>query len=269
MSARSALLAKDVADATLPSAGGGADGTQAIRRAVTALRVVASYRRPGASLANIAEAMGLSRSTTHRILKCLVDEGLLAVDDLEHRYKIGRLAYELSLNDLSDHHSAASWSSLLAIVARKTGHTTYLIARTGGEAVCLQRHEGHRPIRVSPVEVGQRRPLGVGAGGIILLAQFDEDEIRHFVSSIGSALRPFPNITPERLLADVLEAKARTYALSIGRVFSEVSGVAVPLPGGSRSRLALSVTTPSGFLDETAAGEIADTMRREIAALLV
>ena len=248
--------------------GGNLDGTQAIRRAVQVLRIVASYRRPGASLANIAEAMQLSRSTAHRILKCLVQEELLAVDDLNHRFTIGRLAYELSLSDLNDHHSAAFWGAVLPIVARKTGHTTYLMARTGGESVCLQRADGHAVVRVSPVEIGQRRPLGVGGGGIALLAAFDEDEIRHFVDSIGTALNPFTEITPDRLFEDAMSAKKRGYAISKGRVFPEVLGIAVTIPGSRRPRLAISVTAPVGAVTEGGIEDVVEIMRQEIAVML-
>lgn len=191
------------------------------------------------------------------------------MDEFDHRYTIGRLAYELSLSDLNDHHSAAFWGAVLPVVARKTGHTTYLMARTAGESVCLQRAEGHAVVRVSPVEVGQRRPLGVGAGGIALLAEFDEDEIRHFVDSIGTALNSFKEITPERLFEDTMSAKARGYSVSSGRVFAEVIGVAVTIPAGSRSRLAVSVTVPARALTDVTVDEIADIIRNEISVMLV
>src|SRR5581483_4037183 len=87
------------------------------------------------------EAIGLSRSTTHRILTCLTDEGLLEADQ-KRRYSIGPLTYELSLCGLGDYHSTARYSELVSVVARRTGHTAYLLARSGGDAVCLQRAEG-------------------------------------------------------------------------------------------------------------------------------
>jgi Mn-dependent DtxR family transcriptional regulator len=58
----------------------GLDGTQTIRRSVAILKIIASNRWPGVTLSHIAKTMELSRSTTHRILKCLLAEGLIERD---------------------------------------------------------------------------------------------------------------------------------------------------------------------------------------------
>ena len=52
-------------------------GAQAIRRAVEIVRTVAQLQRSGASLSRIARAVGLSTSTTFRILRSLTEERLL------------------------------------------------------------------------------------------------------------------------------------------------------------------------------------------------
>jgi DNA-binding IclR family transcriptional regulator len=243
---------------------GSLDGTQAIRRAVAILRLVATHRSPGASLANICDQAQLPRSTTHRILKCLVSEGLLSMSDRDSFYTIGPLASELSLGSLSGHHSTSFWSALLPRIAMRTGHTSYLMARTGREAVCLQRAEGHASFRAAPVEVGQRRPLGVGAGGIALLAQFDESEIEDFTKSLGNVLRTFKSLTPEIVLADTLDAKRQGYAVSRGRVFSDTAGIGIALDDDSPSRLAVSITCPASFINEEGPDKVAEMMRQEI-----
>ncbi len=240
------------------------DGTQAIRRAVAILRLVAGHRSPGASLANICESAQLPRSTTHRILKCLVSEGLLEMDDNDGRYTIGPLASELSLVGLNDHHASSFWSGLPPRVARRTGHTSYLLARTGREAVCLQRAEGHALYRVSPVEVGQRRPLGVGAGAIALLASFGKEDIEAFTQSLTLALRPFKNLSPEMVLADVMEAKQKGYSLSVAHVFAGTVGIGIALPGDSPAKLAVSITSPAQYVEEVGVNKIVDMIRNEI-----
>ena len=73
------------------------DGTQAIRRAAAMLRTIAKTGPQGAAASDVAHAQGLARSTTHRILKCLIDEGLLEHDDGGRRYRLGPLVHELGL----------------------------------------------------------------------------------------------------------------------------------------------------------------------------
>jgi DNA-binding IclR family transcriptional regulator len=239
------------------------DGTQAIRRAVSILKVVAASHQPGVTLGVIADAIQLSRSTTHRILKCLATEGLLEID-AKRRYSMGRLTYELSLSSLMHYHSTTKYNELVALVARRTGHTTYLMAQSGGDAVCLQKAEGTARMRVAPVDVGQRRPLGIGAGAIALLSAFDRVEIESYLRAIGPELRAFKNITAEMILQDTLAAKEMGYAFSEGRVFSEVTGVGVLLPQGSGARLAISIALPTASIQSSEISGIAWGIKEEI-----
>jgi len=72
------------------------DGSQAIRRAVTLVREV-SASRGGASLTDLAAAAGLTQPTAHRVLRALVDEGLLTKHPATCRYTLGPLLFELGL----------------------------------------------------------------------------------------------------------------------------------------------------------------------------
>ncbi|MDA4183469.1 hypothetical protein NY815_07130, partial [Escherichia coli] len=50
-------------------------------------------------------------------------------------------------------------------LADVTQDTLYLSERSGMEAVCTNRALGDFPIKAMPLDIGIRRPLGVGAGG--------------------------------------------------------------------------------------------------------
>lgn len=242
------------------------DGTQAIRRAVAMLKIIASGRHPGVTMSHVSEAMDLSRSTTHRILKCLQQEGLIEQDAAEHGYTIGRLTYELSLSVVRDYHTASTWSHLVESVARRTNHTTYLLARSGSDAVCIQKADGRAMLRVIPVDVGQRRPLGVGAGAMALLSSFERAEIERIVRSIGPPLRQFPNLTSATVIKDALAAKELGYAVSRGRVFDQVVGLGFLLPKQSETQLAISIAAPASSVDEPGLAKLASVIKAEIAA---
>jgi DNA-binding IclR family transcriptional regulator len=241
------------------------EGTQAIRRAVSMLKIIASGTYPGVTLADVAERMELSRSTTHRILRALVNEGLVEQDPIHNNYTIGRLAFELSLASTRDFHGAAGWNRVVESVARRTNHTTYLLARSGVDAVIIQKAEGRASLRVVPVDVGQRRALGVGAGALALLASFDPTEIERVIATIAPGLHHFANLTPELLLQDALAARARGYAISRGRVFSEVVGLGFSLPTPGVGQLAISIAMPASVVDDAGLVELARIMKQEIA----
>lgn len=59
-----------------PRAAGGASGTQAVARAAL-LRAIAGSPRREIGLAELERALELERPTAHRILRRLVDEGLV------------------------------------------------------------------------------------------------------------------------------------------------------------------------------------------------
>jgi DNA-binding IclR family transcriptional regulator len=250
------------------SAGSGFDGTQAIRRAVAILKVIASSRYPGVTLEHVSNTMQLSRSTTHRILKCLVGEGLVDQDDTKRRYTIGRLTYELSLSVVHDFEFAAQWSGLVDSIARKTMHTSYLIARSGIEAVCLQKVESRAALRMIPVDVGQRRPLGVGAGALAILSGFEPAEIQTIVGNITPLLNSFPNLSPEQIFRDAMETRERGYSISKGRVIAESIGIGVLLPDANSPHLAVSIAAPMSVVRDDEIGHIAALMRAELAAFI-
>lgn len=50
-------------------------------------------------------------------------------------------------------------------LADQTNDTAYFMLRVDDDALCLDRREGNFPIKTISVRVGNRWPLGVGAGG--------------------------------------------------------------------------------------------------------
>lgn len=240
------------------------DGTQAIRRAVAILKIIAAGGYPGVTLSQVSGTLQATRSTTHRILKCLVAEGLVNQDPNEHRYTIGHLTYELSLSVVRDFHVATQWHRLVETVARLTNHTTYLLARSGMDAVCILKADGRAMLRVIPVEVGQRRPLGVGAGAIALLSTFEAPDIERIVKALEPAIRQFPHLSPETVIRDAMEAKTRGYSISRGRVFTDVVGLGFLLPD-ERGQLTISIAAPGSVVDDKRLTELATTIRAAIA----
>jgi DNA-binding IclR family transcriptional regulator len=221
---------------------GAADGTQAIRRAAAILRRIGQSNAQGAGLSAISEALQLPRSTTHRILKCLVDEGLVDHDVGRRRYVVGRLTYELGLAATSDTLEIARWRSAVDRVAERTGVTAYLMSRSGIEATCIHKKDGNSAIRVIPVDVGQRRLLGVGAGSTALLAALDHTTSDRIIRTIAPSLRNHPDLDEHVIRTLVDEARRTGFAVSRSHVIRDVLGIgmAIPKPDGTPS-LALSI----------------------------
>lgn len=206
------------------------DGTQAIRRAAAILKAVARATPASVSLADISRSERLARSTAHRMLKCLQDEGLIAQAKGSLGYQMGPLVYELGLAVPCSALEVARWSDAVDAVARRTGVTTYLMRRTGLEAVCLLKSEGRSLVRVIPVEVGQRRLLGVGAGATALLAALDESTTDTLIDLIAPELINHPRIDAHTLRLSVEQARRNGVAISRGRVMEQSFGLGIAVP---------------------------------------
>lgn len=245
------------------------DGTQAIRRAASILKAIAKANAQGISLADIARAEDLPRSTAHRILKCLVDEGFIEYAPQSRRYQMGGLTYELGLAVSRGVLEVARWRDVIDAVARRTGVTSYLMRRSGVEAVCLIKAEGTSVVRVIPVEVGQRRLLGVGAGATALLAALDDDTCERVIDTITPGLRNHPRINVELLREAVAQARSTGFAVSQGRVVEESFGLGaiVPDPHGVPS-LAVSIAAHVSLVSEAHIARWKRVIREEIQAAL-
>ncbi|BCH35167.1 IclR family transcriptional regulator [Mesorhizobium sp. L-8-10] len=248
---------------------GNTDGTQAIRRAAAILRRLGRGGTQGASLADITQAVLLPRSTTHRILKCLVDEGLVRHDTERRRYFVGQLTYELGLTVTGSALEVAKWRVAVDRVAQRTGVTAYLLSRSGIEAACVLKTEGNSVIRVIPVEVGQRRFLGVGAGATALLAALDEKTRENIIRTIEPYLPAYSTLTVDRIHDLVAETQRIGYTVSRGNVAKDVVGIGMAIPSpGSTPHLALSVAGLASQVDERGVGVWAQVLRQEINAVL-
>ncbi len=156
-------------------------GTQSIERALLLLREIAAHNRGGSRLLDLATRTGLQRPTVHRMLKCLAAENMVQQDGDSHRYYLGSMVFELGLTATPRFNLREMCHPALARIAEATGDTVFLTQRSGLDAVCLDRREGTFPIKTFTLEVGMRRPLGVGTGSLAILSALPEEEIEQVV----------------------------------------------------------------------------------------
>ena len=238
-------------------------GTQSIERALTLMREIAAHNRSGSRLLDLASRTGLQRPTVHRMLKCLTVENMVQQDPDTHRYYLGPMVFELGLTAAPRYNLREICHPALNRIAEATGDTVFLTQRSGLDAICLDRQEGTFPIKTFTLEIGMRRPLGVGTGSLAILSALAEDEVRHVVTANAPRL-PEYGLTPTSLLAQVKSAQKRGYAVrempslagvrSIGQAVHNQSGVAFA---------ALSVSAISSRMSEKRIAELATMLRNE------
>ena len=238
-------------------------GTQSIERALLLLREIAAHNRTGSRLLDLATRTSLQRPTVHRMLKCLAHEGMVQQDADSHRYYLGSMAFELGLTAAPRFNLREICHPAMVRIAEATGDTVFLTQRSGPDAVCLDRHEGTFPIKTFTLDVGMRRPLGVGSGSLAIVAALTEEEIQN-IFNVNQARYDEYGVSVATLQLQTKKAQKLGYSMretptlagvrSVGQVIRNQSGIAFA---------ALSVSTISSRMTEKRIIEIAAVLKNE------
>jgi DNA-binding IclR family transcriptional regulator len=238
-------------------------GTQSIERAMMLLREIAAHNRGGSRLLDLATRTGLQRPTVHRMLKCLAVESMVQQDAETHRYFLGSMVFELGLTAAPRFNLREICHPALTRIAEATGDTVFLTQRSGLDAICLDRREGAFPIKTFTLEIGMRRPLGVGTGSLAILSALPEDEIQKVVGANAVRL-PEYGLNAGALLSQVKHAQKLGYAMREVPGLTGVRSVGQPLRNQSGTAFAaMSVSTISSRMSEKRSAEVAQLLKSE------
>ena len=196
-------------------------------RGITVLRALAMGGRQGVALTHLSQQTGMTNSTIHRLLKQMLHERLVQQDGETRRYKLGSLAFELGLAAEQQFSLRGMCRRIVAQLAQDTEDAVYLVQRSGDEAVCIDRQEGAFPIRVLTLEVGGRRPLGLGAGGLAILAALPDDERAALLDVLKPVIESQWSFSMESLTRSIDSTRRDGYAVIRNRITAGTTAVGV------------------------------------------
>lgn len=243
-------------------------GTKAISRATLILRLIARHEIQGTRLTQLATLTGIPHPTVRRVLKFLIDERLVSQDPETRRYRLGPLNFELGLATLQKPSFVAQFNAMISRIAAASGDTTYLMVRGGADAVCLDRVICPTSTNAVTLEVGGRRPLGFGAAGLALLAQYPDHEVQAILEANRREIEVHRRITVERIMRRLAFAHEHGYALTrdVATIGFVAVGMVVPTKE-TPSPLAISVSSPKERMTEAHIQFVCKLMQREIKAI--
>ena len=183
------------------------------RRAIAVLKEVAAENREGLRLTHLAQRLRLETPTAHRILSCLIEERALTRDRATKRYHLGPVVFELGLVATPQLDLRELCAPMLQRLAEETADTVFLTKRSGLDGVCLLRSEGTFPVKTFTLEVGMRRPLGIGSGSLAILSALPQGEIEEILQKNAERLRDYElETTLATLRAGIRRAQKNSYA---------------------------------------------------------
>lgn len=179
----------------------------------------------------IGRALGLPKSSAHRMLRSLGRRGLVERDE-RGRYRPGMGLLALGLGVVDREPVAAAARPILEAQARALGETFFLVVARAGELVVLDKAEGTGFLRVAP-RVGSRVPVHATAAGKLYLAFAPEEVAAAPVPGrSGAMLRAFTRRTkvePAALEAEVRRVRSRGWASNRDEWIPGLSVLAAPV----------------------------------------
>lgn len=201
---------------------------QNVARAALVLNILAGAGPYGLRMTDVIEQSGLGVATVHRLLGGLISHQFVDHDDAKNRYFLGMQMITWAAKATERYGLAPFVESSLNNLVSLTEDTVYLSLISGHHAVCIDRREGAYPIRTLTLRVGDRRPLGIGAGSMALLAYQTDEFIQSVLTQNADERKPFA-VSSAYIKEAITETNELGYALNNEKLIKGMSGVGVPI----------------------------------------
>ncbi|MBC7293645.1 MAG: IclR family transcriptional regulator, partial [Thermoleophilia bacterium] len=186
---------------------------RSVARAVSLLKCF-TPDQPELTLAQLHTLSGLSKTTAHRLLATLEQQGMVEYDPRTTRYRLGLTLFQLGNVVAKSMDLVKQADPLLMKLAQETGDTTFLVVPDETETLCLRRFDGAHHVKVLFLEAGKRACYNCGSAQRVLLAHMPDDLWEEVVAHHTRRMTQYSLTTREELERDRREIRERGYAVS-------------------------------------------------------
>ncbi|MBM7553288.1 IclR family transcriptional regulator [Thalassobacillus pellis] len=198
-----------------------------VKNALLILKSFSTYE-PTKKVSELAESLGLAKSTVSRLLSTLASEGFVIKDQKTSAYRLGMSVLTLGgivTNNLEIHKESAP---VLYKLVNDTGETAHLAIMDGLDTIYIHKEECNHPVRIL-THLGRRNPSYCTSSGKVLLA-FSDDHIVEAVINQGLVPHTENSITDPDLLKEELKSiREKGYAVSTEELTEGTKSVAAPI----------------------------------------
>ncbi len=250
---------------------GGSDDAQGPRSLagaqtlVRGLDVISAVAYGAKNLPDLSEALGLTRSTTHRLATTLVEQRFLNFTP--------RVGYSLGPKLLELGHLASRQMNLARIahdylvqLSSETGDTVHLGILDGDRALYLDKVQGSRRIEISS-RIGERQPLrSTGIGKALML----DDTEKHLREVYRREQDTWPDYRVDLATwLDRMKTYAeRGYAYDLEENEDRIRCVAAPIRDAANRIIgSISVSSAAQYMDDLRMGTLTATVLRTVRAI--
>ncbi|WP_256546289.1 IclR family transcriptional regulator [Halobellus inordinatus] len=218
---------------------------EATRRSIEILR---SLKEDGsANLTEIADRLGYSKSTVHRHLSTLEDEGY--VTNTDDGYQVGLLFLDYGIHAQNEHGLYQIAKPKVDDLANELDEKVWIMAEENGYGTFLYHNAGKQTVETYTRD-GYRARLHAFAAGKAVLAFMDREKVEDILDRRGLPAETSRTITDRAELLDELEAiRERGVAFNRSESIRGVHAVAAPIIGSDDEPVgSLTVAGPANRL---------------------
>jgi IclR family transcriptional regulator, pca regulon regulatory protein len=197
--------------------------------------------RPVLGIADIADDLGMSRSTTHRYVITLVALGYLE-QGASRKYRLGLRVTDLGMSALNSTGLREHAHPYLEELRQRTSYTTNLGVLDGTEVLYVDRvrsfRRGQSAIDLD-LHPGSRLPAYCTAMGKLLLASLPEPQQRELIAQIKLTKSGPNTISSKKALREELdEVAAAGFAVDDEELVADLYAIAAPVRNEAREVVA-------------------------------
>ena len=198
---------------------------QSVDRALTILELLA--RDGEAGVTEIAQELGVHKSTAFRLLATLETHRLVEQEGDRGRYRLGVGNLRLAGATTARLDLVTEARPVCRQLASDTGETVNITVRSETSALYLDQVAGSSALQ-SHNWVGQHIPLHATSNGKVLLSELNDDDLK-------AALRELPRFTDatvtsrQKLKAELAEVREAGYALAVDELERGLTAAAAPI----------------------------------------
>jgi IclR family acetate operon transcriptional repressor len=218
---------------------------KSVEKACLLMEVVSDYP-DGIGITELAEQVGMYKSTAHRLLGTLMRRGYIEQDRRTGKYKLGYTLLDLGMKLLSSIDLRREALPYLRELAIESNEVVHLALLDQGEMVYIEKVESSNTVRMHS-RVGKRVPVHATGLGKVILAYLPRAETLALIERYGLAPLTDKTITDRAAFLRCLDDVRRVgYAVDVEENELGICCVAAPIwDHTQRVVAACSVSGPS------------------------
>ena len=214
----------------LPSEKGALDLSQPVRAVERALDILLCFNHDelALSLTQIADRVGMNKSTVHRLLGTLESKHFIHRSKTTGLYHLSFRFVEMASLVLQDVDLRRWAQPYLQRLAAECGETVDLAVLDGAYVIYLQVVESPQRVKLAAA-VGQRLPAFCTASGKAFLAYLPDDRVSKILSEGLTKYTDYTQVSLAEVYEDLRITRERGFAISEQEYENDINAVAAPI----------------------------------------